>query len=215
MENFNNNGNDSVEVIETPKKIIKRNTRTAADDTEYFRSIVGSPLEKKTDPIRENIISQELQVAQVNTTQDLNIKPKIEDIPKPKDITEYKRTANITSHIDIEALRRKHSEPVRGIFRNYETPGAGLSFCFREFKGDPVQTYNLYDNRIHTIPYGVARHLNRNCSTPVHKHAVDEYGSPLQVVGTRTRRFSFEPLDFMDEGEFNEANQSLMTVQHY
>jgi hypothetical protein len=88
------------------------------------------------------------------------------------------------------------SKMVRGMFRNHEIPGTGVTFPFRAFKQDPVKEYTLNDGQIYELPKAVAQHINNNCQYTIHKHATDDNGKPIAVVGTKIQRFSFYPTEF-------------------
>jgi len=90
------------------------------------------------------------------------------------------------------------SKLVRGIFRNHEIPGTSVTFPFRKYKQDAVKEYTLMDGQIYELPRAVATHLNNNCQYTIHKHATDENGKPIAIVGTKIQRFSFYPTDFSD-----------------
>lgn len=53
---------------------------------------------------------------------------------------------------------------VKGIFRNLEFPGTGVSFPFRGGWKGPIQQYTLYDGGEYEIPEDLATHLNENCA---------------------------------------------------
>jgi len=99
---------------------------------------------------------------------------------------------------ELEALRAKHAEKVRGTFKYYEVPGGVFSFVFREFPGDKIEKYELVDGQIYEIPLGVAKHLNKNCSYPIHKFATDEFDKPLVTIGQKVSRVGFHSMDFID-----------------
>lgn len=115
--------------------------------------------------------------------------------------------------IDLSYKRDKYREVVRGRFDFKEVPGGTMSFVYREFDGDPVVRYDLTDGCIYSIPRGVARHLNMNCSYPVHKHYSDENKGSLMKVGHNVRRCAFQSLEFMEDEDVNER-PSLATVEH-
>lgn len=99
---------------------------------------------------------------------------------------------------EIENLRAKHAQKVKGVFKFYEVPGGTLSFVFKEFPGDKVEKYELVDGQTYELPLGVAKHLNNNCNYPIHKHATDEFDKPLVTIGQRVSRAGFHSLDFVD-----------------
>lgn len=98
----------------------------------------------------------------------------------------------------LQWQRDKEREKVRGIFRFHEVPGGTLSFCFKKFKGDPVERFDLIDGNIYSVPLGVAKHLNTNGAYPVHQHILNESGAPGISIGKMVRRFSFQSLEFVD-----------------
>lgn len=100
--------------------------------------------------------------------------------------------------INLAYERDKDREPVRGKFIFHEIPGGNIRFAFRKYKQDPIETYNLIDGQIYTLPLGVAKHLNKNCWYPVHHYALDDAGKPVMKVGQKVRRCSFQSLEFVD-----------------
>jgi len=116
--------------------------------------------------------------------------------------------------LNIEYLRKKYSEKVKGIFRFHEVPGGSISFPYLEFKGDQTQRYDLVDGQVYTIPLGVARHLNKNCWYPVHEYAVDENGNKIQKIGTKVRRCSFQSLEFVDTEDLTPEGTGIITVEN-
>ena len=88
-----------------------------------------------------------------------------------------------------------------------------MDFVYREYKEDDVERFNFVDGQVYTIPLGVAKHLNKNGWYPIHSHSVDEYGKPLQRIGQKVRRFSFQSLEFVDISDFpNQANE-IITIE--
>ena len=78
---------------------------------------------------------------------------------------------------NLKYQRDKDREPVKGIFRFYEVAGGVLSFVFKAYKEDPVESFTLHDGQVYTLPLGVAKHLNKNCWYPIHAHSKDESGA--------------------------------------
>lgn len=114
---------------------------------------------------------------------------------------------------DLKYARDKDREMVRGIFRFFEVPGGNMSFSFRKYREDEVETFSLNDGDIYTIPRGVAHHLSNNCWYPEHAYKMDDHGRPSMQVTKKKRRCSFEPLDFMDADDINDLTPSnLETV---
>lgn len=98
----------------------------------------------------------------------------------------------------LQYQRDKDREKVRGIFRFHEVPGGTMSFCFKKYKGDPVERYDMIDGMTYSIPLGVAKHLNTNVWYPVHAYTLSEGGTQTMNVGRKVRRCSFQSLEFVD-----------------
>ena len=109
---------------------------------------------------------------------------------------------------DLKYQRDRDREMVRGIFRFFEVPGGNMSFSFRKYREDEIETYSLNDGEIYTIPRGVAKHLSNNCWYPEHAYKQDEHGKPSMMVSKKKRRCTFEPLEFMDIDDMNELTPS-------
>ncbi len=109
--------------------------------------------------------------------------------------------------------RDKDREKVKGIFRFFECPGSELKFVFRAYKGDAIEKYTLIDGQVYSLPLGVAKHLNKKGSYPVHHFATDESGRVSAKIGQRVRRFGFQSLEFVDVEELSTAPSELVTVE--
>jgi|SRR5215475_4164504 len=121
--------------------------------------------------------------------------------------------------------RDKKREKVTGIFRYHEVPGGWVGFSFREFKGDPIERYDLVDGETYTIPLGVAKHLNKNGWYPVYGYAPQEgpikvQNSPVPAsnsqavkISQKVRRFSFQSLEFIDIDDVPGAERGILEVQ--
>lgn len=131
---------------------------------------------------------------------DGRLKTGVEAAAGPKNASKPKK--------DLKYMRDKDREMVRGIFRFFEVPGGNMSFSFRKYKEDEIETYSLDDGNIYTIPRGVAHHLSNNCWYPEHAYKVDDNGKPTFQVTKKKRRCSFEPLDFMDASDINDLTPS-------
>lgn len=112
---------------------------------------------------------------------------------------------------ELPSIRAKNEEKVRGIFRFHELPGGTLKFPFRGF-GQKIERYEFTDGEIYEVPLEIARHLNKNCWYPVHQFSLDENGKPLQSVGKRVHRCSFQSLDFMDVEDLREIGDSSASL---
>lgn len=100
---------------------------------------------------------------------------------------------------EYKKMRDKDHKMVRGKFRCMEPPGGSVTFSYRKYKGDQIQSYTMVDGESYTIPLMVAKHLNQDCAYPKHSHVLDADGKPSQQVGKWVRRFGFESLEFYDE----------------
>ena len=118
------------------------------------------------------------------------------------------------SKTNLRYQRDKDREKVKGIFRFYEVPGGSMSFCFRAYKEDQVERYDMIDGQVYTVPLGVARHLNKNGWYPVHGYATDENGKPSMKIGQKVRRFGFQSLEFVDIDDITPVGGPLITVEH-
>lgn len=111
--------------------------------------------------------------------------------------TEKKETKKVNNNY----LKDKHKEKVKGIFRFYEVPGGCMSFVFKEFKGEPVERYDLMDGAVYTLPLGVAKHLNKNGWYPEYSYikgeAIKDVTNTMKVT-KKVRRFGFQSLEFVD-----------------
>jgi len=113
---------------------------------------------------------------------------------------------------DLKYQRDRDREMVRGIFRFFEVPGGNMSFSFRKYREDEIETFSFTDGEIYTIPRGVAHHLSNNCWYPEHSYKLDENGKPIMTVSKKKRRCSFEPLEFMDVADLNELTPSNIEI---
>lgn len=121
---------------------------------------------------------------------------------------------NIAKEKAEREQRAKENEKVKGIFHFYECPGFSLKFSFKKYKGDQVETYDLQDGQVYTIPLKVAKHLNQNGWYPVHAFAKDEDGKPSMKINQKVRRFGFQSLEFMEMAGFDDASQKIVTVEY-
>jgi len=112
----------------------------------------------------------------------------------------------------LKYQRDKDRQMVKGIFRFYEVPGGSVSFNYRKYKEDTIERYDLVDGQVYTIPLGVAKHLTKNCSYPVHKHLKDESGKVSMRIGQKVNRVGFESLEFMDIDDLPSNSDSIVTV---
>ena len=133
----------------------------------------------------------------------------VEQTSTPKDLSNATKTEKKKS-VNLKYQRDKDREPVKGIFRFYEVPGGTLSFVYRAYKEDPVERFDLVDGQIHTIPLGVARHLNKNGKYPVHAYRQDEKGNPAMIIGKKVARFAFQSLEFIDIDDMSSTGETTI-----
>lgn len=131
------------------------------------------------------------------------------------DVSGEAKTPSKPNKITLKMQRERDREPVKGIFKYHENQGGVLKFSIKLYKEDQVETYELVDGGIYTLPRGVATHLNKNTFYPVYEHsriAKDLTGIPELKVKQKVYRTGFYPLDFVDVGE-GEQQASLATVE--
>lgn len=117
--------------------------------------------------------------------------------------------------ITLKMQRDKDREPVKGVFKYHENQGGVLKFSIKLHKEDKVETYELVDGGIYTLPRGVATHLNKNTYYPEYEQsrtAKELAGIPELRVKRKIFRTGFYPLDFVDVGE-SEQQSNLVTVE--
>lgn len=110
--------------------------------------------------------------------------------------------------------RDKDREIVKGVFKYYEVPGGMVGFCFKKYKEDALEKYELHDGQIYELPLAVAKHINGNTWYPVHQYGRNEDGTTMQRVGQKIRRMGFQSLDFMDLEGVNDNIDKITTVEH-
>lgn len=116
------------------------------------------------------------------------------NLPNPRN------TRKITDE-EMRAMKKKDHKIVKGIFRCYEPNGGQMTFSFKKYPGDAVETHTLVDGKIYDLPLMVAKHLNQNCWYPTHSHVLDADGVPSVQIGKKTDRCSFESLEFQNKDE--------------
>lgn len=115
---------------------------------------------------------------------------------------------------NLEIQQAKDKELVKGLFKFYECPGGSLSFVYRKYKGEKVKRYDMVDNKVYTIPLGVAKHINSNIWYPVHAYATDENGAPSQRISQKIKRCGFQSLEFMDIDDFERGGQQIIKIEN-
>lgn len=116
--------------------------------------------------------------------------------------------------VNLKSLRDRDREMVRGKFIFHEVPGGTMSFVFRAYREDHVERFDITDGEIYRVPLGVARHLNKNLSYPVHSYALDEDGKAVMKIGQKVRRCSFQSLEFIDSEDLTpDGKANIVTVE--
>lgn len=106
-----------------------------------------------------------------------------------------KPTGKLTSK-QLEDMRKRDHQMVKGVFRNMESKGGSVTFSFRKWKEDQVENYTLQDGQVYTLPIMVAEHLRDQCYVQQHTHILDMDGKPMIGRGRKHKRFTFEALSF-------------------
>jgi len=97
----------------------------------------------------------------------------------------------------IEQARKEDSKLVKGVFKNLECPGGDLEFAYCAYKGEPIRVYRFEDGNTYEIPYGVAKHINRQCKYKRSKYLVDKDGNRILGADKPIERYQFVSTDFM------------------
>jgi hypothetical protein len=112
------------------------------------------------------------------------------------------RKPNQQRHITndkIEAAKEREMKTVKGIFRNYETPGGKLEFSERAWPNEPKKKWSFIDGEEYEIPLYIARWISKNTAYPVHSYLLDDRGRPIIDVGKMVYRFGFQSTEFMGD----------------
>jgi len=114
---------------------------------------------------------------------------------------------------NLEQLKAKDNQLVRGRFHWQEYPGGTFSFVYKKYKGDPVVRYDLKDGEVYELPLGVAKHLNNDVGRWEHSYLLDKDGKPSKMASTRVRRVQFESLEFMDIEEIGPSRIEEVKIE--
>jgi hypothetical protein len=96
-------------------------------------------------------------------------------------------------------------EKVKGVFHYMEVQGGKLPVTRRKYKQDEPYHREFVDGEICSVPFFVAQHLNSSGRVPIYADKVSENGQTLSKVSYWTRRWSFDPIDFVDVGQYSES----------
>ena len=145
-------------------------------------------------------------------TEEIKLDPRVLVTPQ---VSTSGATTPKPTRTTLNMQRDKDREPVKGVFKYHENQGGVLKFSIKLHKEDNVETFELVDGGIYTLPRGVATHLNKNTFYPVYEHSrvvKEASGIPELNVKQKIFRTGFYPLDFVDVGE-SEQQAGLVTVE--
>lgn len=128
------------------------------------------------------------------------------------DVSSRKPTKKKLTKAEVDHMRDKDAEVVKGIFRFYEVPGGTMSFVFKAYDGDHIDRYDMVDGQVYSVPLGVARHLNKNLWYPEYDYMKGEDSKNIMKVTKKVRRCGFQSLEFIDAEDLSEGRQPLIEV---
>ncbi len=166
----------------------------------------GRPTKVKANSVIEEMTAMRALMADVNKMKEemAELRKHNEEMAEVEKARSYK-IQNAAKEIradtpnDDKVYRKwkEESKIVKGIFRCREPEGGNIKFCFRKYKWDAVKTYHFYDGETYEVPLAVARHINQDCSYPIHRHIVDKDGNPqTDKRGKIKSRMNFESTEF-------------------
>ena len=94
--------------------------------------------------------------------------------PINRENTEKKKHTAGEAEKILADRKSKDATPVTIIFKNYETPGAPVTFGIKLHHGEEIDMYELYDGERYRLPLGVAKHLAQECYYKQYKHQPGE-----------------------------------------
>jgi len=115
--------------------------------------------------------------------------------------------------VNIDQLKSRDSQLVKGRFNYTEMPGGTLSFVYKAYEGDPVIRYDLKDGEIYYLPISVARHLNNNVGYNESTYLLDKNGKPSTIATRKVRRCAFESLEFIDIEDMGRTHIEEVTAK--
>lgn len=97
----------------------------------------------------------------------------------------------------IPYMEARDREMVTGRFKNLEDQGAPAQFHLHLYESEGFDDWTLIDGETHTIPYGVAWHVNNECYTLEYLELKDEFGRPTKIkqgiMNSRDRKQYMHP----------------------
>ena len=178
-------------------------TRDEVKDLKEMHKEARSKVSKKAAPAPKEEIIQEETFDKLKTPTELRAMP----IEKRKKYFEW--------------MRQRGKEKVKGIFRNFESPGNYLEFPFKKWPNDGTQTVHVMDGEKYEIERDIEEHLNTNCWYPQYEHLpggkfINVPGEqPTNMrVGRKVRRFAFQVIDAGYDYDASEALSPILFVEH-
>lgn len=101
--------------------------------------------------------------------------------------------------IELNEMRAKDAVLVKGVFRNFESPGNPMSFPYKKYKDEPLVRYTVEDGVEMTLPRGVAKHLRQTGTIHTFKLEQDPFTRLTIKKPVQVRRYTFEATGFIDE----------------
>jgi hypothetical protein len=109
----------------------------------------------------------------------------------------------------VKKMRKEGEKMVHGMFEFTDAQGGWIDFCYRFYKGEPIQTIRIVHGEICDIPMQLVKHLNNSykkvrvfgqdqatTNSPIGGRMLPDRGNPSQVF-TKTSRMRFIPMDMM------------------
>lgn len=159
--------------------------------------------EVQLEPLK--VQEQEQDIKRIKRTTDGRQEEVEMIVPSQEEKTKHKT--------NLRYQRDKDREKVRGQFVYYECPGGMLKFTTKLYKEDPLETWELQDQEVYSLPRGVAKHLVKNGWYPIHKFIELEKGESKTKIGQKVRRFGFNSLEFFDGEDMTAIGVPLMTAE--
>jgi len=142
--------------------------------------------------------------------------PEKVESPVKKSITPIVKpmTPHEIAQKNMEYQQAKDAEKVKGLFKYFECPGGKMAFSYRKYKNEEIGKYEMEDNKIYTIPLGVAKHINNNIWYQVHGYTIDEHGKPVSNIAQKIKRCAFQSLEYMDLEENVRGGQQILNTSN-
>lgn len=183
------------------------------DNKKKIIPVTDSVISKQEELDRQSILEENIRVEEKLRLEDQEANEKQllrERIKREEEIERkkfYAEEAAKEEDFRYKLLKRKREDQteIEGIFRNHETRGGQLSFCYKVYADEVPTQYHFEDNVTYKIPLGVARHINTNCSYPVYKNRENTQTKRTMTTGRRRdvleikeriKRFTFEGVLF-------------------